>query len=391
MHLEGRVHPAFARTGRVAARILGGSGGGGGAVCVYHRGRPVIDVWGGEADPATGRPWESDTMAISWSTTKGVAALALHMCVDRGLVGYDDPVSRVWPGFARAGKERLRIRDLLCHRAGLHRIHGRVSDARELMDWDRAVAVLEGAAPEPVGDRPGYHALTFGWLIGEVVRRLDGRSVGTFVAEEVAGPLGLDGCFIGTPPSQRHRVAPLVPQPDPERAERVARVLSRWRATRRTIEALWTEGLMELFAGDPPPVLDTEMPAANGTFTARSLARIYGALAGGGTLDGVTLVSARRILEMGEVQTTARDYVLGLRMHWRLGYHRAFVLALRQPRTAFGHFGYGGSGAWCDPSRDLAVAFVTNRIGGGTTPVGDLRLVRLGRAALRDADAASGP
>ena len=392
--MDGSARKGYGLVAKVFERQLS-RGSGGAAVAVYHRGEPVVDLWGGmRTEDAR---WQSDTVAMCFSTTKGVASTALHMLADRGLVDYDAAVAEYWPEFAANGKEAVTVRHVLTHSAGLHRIRSIVDRGDRLLDWDHMTDALAAAAPayEP-GTRHGYHALTYGWLVGELVRRVDGRPVEEFVDEEIAQPLGCDGLYIGLPESQRHRVAPLeaisLPRPsnptlrriEKDIGTRMGKVISALPGTlntRRIANALVPRNAEEALFSEA--TMDASIPAANGFFTARSLARMYAVIAGGGELDGVRLLSPERVRVMGEVQRRGRDLVLVMPMDWRLGYHRVFTT--RGPvRSAFGHFGFGGSGAWADPERDLAVALVCNR--GSGTPVGDLRMMELGAAAVRAAD-----
>lgn len=389
--LEGHVHPSFGAVTALLDRYTSREGRFGGAVAVYFRGEKVVDAWGGARD-RTGAKWTEDTMAISWSTTKGVTSTALHVLADRGLVDYDAPVAEYWPEFAQAGKDRVTIRQLVSHQAGLHRLAGVVPDADHLLDWDHMTDALAAQPSDPpAGTGSGYHAITYGWLVGEVVRRVSGKSLGTFVQDEIATPLGLDGLHIGLPDHHRHRVAPLIPSfraPSPQLEARITGFLQRRGPLKRMVEAGAVPGLMSLFEDTSLRVLDAEIGAANGTFTARSLAAMYAALANDGELDGVRILSPGRVGQMNQQQTYGRDYCIGMDMRWRLGYHRGFTANLRQPQHSFGHFGLGGSGAWADPETQLSVAFVTNQMGTALTPFGDTRLARIGAAALKAARAA---
>ena len=386
--IDGYVHPAFGGVTSLLDRYTGKEGSYGAAVSVYFQGEKVVDAWGGYRDRSKA-PWTEDTMAISWSTTKGVTSTALHVLADRGEVDYDAPVATYWPEFAQAGKEQVTIRQLLCHQAGLHRLRGVIDHADEMLDWDHMVERLAAQPSDPpAGTRSGYHALTYGWLVGEVVRRVSGLGLGDFVQKELAQPLGLEGLHIGLPEEHRERVAPLMPgftEPSPRVADLLARGLLRFPPTRRMAEAGVVDGVMELFHDVSLRVLDAEIGAANGTFTARSLAKLYSAIANDGEQDGVRIFSPGRTRQMGTQQWSGRDYCIHFDMRWRLGYHQGFVAAARQPKAAFGHFGLGGSGAWADPQTRLAVAFVTNDTGYATTPFGDSRLARIGAAALKAA------
>lgn len=374
-------------------------GPGGAAVCVYHRGRCVVDLWGGVKDES-GAPWLRDTMCVSYSTTKGVITTALHVLADRGLLDYDAPVARYWPEFAQAGKGAITVRDVLTHRAGLFNIRDLIDDARRLLDWDHMVGALAAAAPSPVP--PGataYQALTYGFLVGELIRRISGKPVPAFVADELAAPLGLDGLYVGAPASELHRAARLIGSP--ARRARGPRDEAAFHAARRRRQRVFgavERGLRLLghpvdfdraaaalaphgistFDFSSDEALAACIPAANGLFTARSLARLYAMLAAGGTLDGVRVLSPETVARATEVQADGYDQVVVFKMRWRLGYHRVGTFRGVAPR-AYGHFGWGGSGAWADPEHQLSLGFIVNT--GSGTPIGDLRLLRLNTAA----------
>jgi CubicO group peptidase (beta-lactamase class C family) len=357
---------------------------GGGALAVYWHGEPVVDVWTGYADSVGERAWERETAAMSFSTTKGVVSTVIHRLVDRGLLDYDKPLGVYWPAFEAADKEHVTLRLLMSHQAGLHRIRGVVPGAESLLDHEHVADLVAAQVPhKPQRGGTGYHGLTFGWLLAGLVKQVAGMGLRDAVAAELAEPLGLDGFWIGAPVEERHRVAELFPpMPKALGLDRIGGRVEANRRTRYLAEALLIDGFERLIFHDPDRrILDTEMPAANGVFTARSLARMYAALADQGTVDGVRLLSPETLHEAGRVQHRSRDYVLGLPMRWRLGYHQAFT-AGRPAWKAFGHYGYGGSGAWADPESGLSLAFVTNRLGSLTTPIGDVRLPRLSAAAL---------
>jgi len=394
--IHGTVEPSFWLVARALDRQVR-RGGGGAAVCVYHRGRKVADLWAGERD-AFGHAWASDTMAMSFSTTKGVVATALHVLADRGQIAFEDRVAKFWPEFAQAGKASITLRDVLSHRAGLPQVRPLLDRPERILDWEYMTEALAEASPQLAPGGPcAYHAFTFGWLAGEILRRVTGQPVGEAVRSLVAEPLGLDGCYIGAPAEAKRRAATLIRPKGGGVVGLIAskRLMSALDRVYRTVgipisplliqSALLPGDVGELFF--EPRILDTPIPSANGLFTARSLARVYALLAEGGTLDGVRLLSRRSVTRASQVQTRERDRVLLLPMHWRLGYHSAFTTRGRI-RTGFGHFGYGGSGAWCDPEQRLAVAMVTNQVAGG--PFGDVRIARLGAAAVRCATAARG-
>ncbi len=386
--LDGACHPDFQAVADLFASTL--PAGGGGAVSVYHRGEPVVDLWGGLADVETGRRWAEDTLAMSFSTTKGVTATILHMCVDRGFLDYDDRVADHWPEFAANGKEAITVRQVLCHESGLFDVQALLGGEPErALDWEVMVDALAVAHPrfEP-GTANAYQAVTFGFLVGELVRRVTGRSLGTVVAEELVPALGLDGCYIGTPDAAFGRVAPVIP---PETAvhdltssqiSNIAELLGYEIHPEYIAAALGSVQLAGLL--NTEDLLRAELPAFNGTFTARALARMYACLAAGGELDDVRLISQATIARAIEIQNTRPDLVIVFPMNWRLGYHGVLTTA-GVPERAFGHNGLGGSGAWADPDRQLGFAFTTTLLGNALA--GDDRVFGLGGAAIQCADA----
>jgi CubicO group peptidase (beta-lactamase class C family) len=381
--ISGFVHPDFGGVTEALRSVTRHKHGGGAAVAVFHRGELVVDAWTG-ARNAAGEPWRSDTMAMSFSTTKGVVATTVHRLVDRGLIDYDEPVATYWPEFAAAGKERITVRQLLNHSAGLHHLRDVISDAYEMLDWDLVTSRLAAEAPRYApGTRHGYHGITYGFLVGEVIRRVTGMTVHDAVDTEIVKPLGLDGMSIGVPRGKRDRVADLIVHfGNPERAERFAVRAARLSPLRPMIETFMVPGSDRLFAS--ADVLDSPIPAINGCFTARSLARMYAALAGQGVIDGQRFLSEDTLRRATEIQGSGLDIVVGFPMRWRLGYHLAATSRGIIP-NGFGHFGFGGSGAWADPDNDLAVGFVCNRVAG--TPFGDMRFLRIGAQARAAAGA----
>jgi CubicO group peptidase (beta-lactamase class C family) len=405
--LDGVVHPDFVAVAETLRRIVREHPGGA-AVCVYHRGVCVADVWGGHRD-ARKSPWRQDTMAPSFSTTKGVAATLVHVMVDRGLLDYDVRVADYWPEFAQGGKGSITVRHVLAHQSGLYHIRQLVDRADRMLDWDYMVGVLERAVPvhEP-GTRTGYHGLTFGFLVGELVQRVTGKHFSDVVQDELVRPLGLDGMYIGAPADQLHRAAELIRVPAGTMTllrTGLLRVAGRELGDLIDVPAAWLQRVLDVIGVgfDLPSILDAlaprgigafdfgaaatmraVIPAANGLFTARALARMYAALAGGGVVDGVRLLSAETLARATEVQAAVPGrVVIPFDMRWRLGYHGVFTTH-GIPRRAFGHFGFGGSGAFADPSRDLAVALIVNS--GIGTPFGDFRIARIGGAALASAN-----
>ena len=399
--IDGWLHPDFIGVAN-SLRSLVRRYEGGASICVYHRGKPVVDLWGGTRNRA-GDPWKHDTMAPSFSTTKGVASTLVHVMVDRGLLDYDAPVAQYWPEFAQSGKSRITLRQVMAHQSGLYHIRQMIDHADRMLDWEYMVQAIERAEPiHPPGERTGYHGLTYGFIVGELLQRVTGERFADLVRTELAEPLGLDGLFVGAPDEVHDRAAELMfsraadtlrrlpPEGSPVWLESLATGGAEW--VRKALGVVGVdfdlESLLDALAPrgisgfrfDSTDALRASIPAANGLFTARSLARLYAALAAGGELDGVRLLSNKTLARATErQQPTETHSVIPFDMRWRLGYHA--VATLRGiPKHAFGHFGFGGSGGWADPSRELAVAFIVNC--GIGTPFGDTRTARISGAAL---------
>ena len=381
-HIE-RCAPGFEPVVQRARRAF--QWGRGGSLCVIHPGEVVVDTWGGWADRAAGRPWTRDTLGVAWSTTKGMVSLAVHMLVERGALALDHPVAEYWPEFAAEGKESTLVRHVLAMEAGLFDVRHLVPDARSLLDWDEMTARLASARPvhEP-GAASGYHALTYGHLAGELVRRVAGQSLASFLDAEVRQPLDLDGFYVGTPEEELHRVAPVPRMPDVGPwAVTVAKGLNRVtrrRPIRVDLRALGCAGAPKGFdVVNTPDFLTAEIPSANGAFTARSLAAVYANLAAPPAGPG-RLLSAEHVRLLAEPQNWSRDLVLPMEPRWRLGYHQPFPRAAMSPQ-AFGFYGAFGSGAWADPSRELAVGFV---LAEGRSPVTPLNALGTEIVAIVD-------
>jgi CubicO group peptidase (beta-lactamase class C family) len=390
--VDGEAHPAFAPVVSYFGQLFGTASKGGGALSVRLHGRPVVDVWAGFADRRLGRPWARDSVTLCFSTTKGVASTVVHRLADRGLIDYDAHVADYWPEFAAAGKGFITVRQLMSHQAGLHDVCDLVTCADDLLDHLALEDKLAARAPDPSPGHPGYHAFTYGWLVAGLARRVTGLGMAELVRRELAEPLATNGLSIGRPADGLARYAPsrgstppIRPTPRLVRAatHRSMPVVRKIGFSRRFIEAMYVPDFETILAGPSPSVLDTEMPAVNGTFSAHALAKLYGVIANGGELDGERFLSPSTVDAMGEVQTRARDAVIGMPMHWRLGYHRAGP-SRRHGDSGFGHFGFGGSGAWADPETGLSFAFVTNELRLIQAPVGgDQRIFRLSGMVAR--------
>jgi CubicO group peptidase (beta-lactamase class C family) len=358
--IEGHCDARFARVREVFAESFASGAELGASVSVSVDGTSLVDLWGGSADAAAPRPWQRDTIVNLYSTTKGVTALCAHLLVERGLLDLDAPVAQYWPEFAAAGKESIRVRHLLCHQAGLSAIR-RPFTMEAFYDWDLTTRTLAAETPwwEP-GTAHGYHPMTFGHLVGEVVRRISGRSLGTFFRDEVARPLGVD-LHIGLAASDGARVAELVAPP----ADALAAAAS-------GAASAANPELLAKALGNPqvdPAFTRTrawraaEIPAANGHGNARSVSRLYAAIACGGSLDGSTLCRAETLARASAVQASGPDLVLQFPMHWGLGYIVNADKALYGPNPrSFGHTGYGGSFGFADPDARLSMGYAMNRM-----------------------------
>ena len=338
----------------------------GAALAISLDGETVVDLWGGHADQARHTPWRRDTLVNLYSTTKGMTALCAHQLVDRGKLDLDAPVARYWPEFAQAGKGDIPLRWLLSHRAGLPAVSEPLA-SEALYDWDAMTTALARQEPwwQP-GEKHGYHALTFGWLVGEVVRRVTGRSLGAYFRDEIASPLGLD-LHIGLAEKEHARVAEMSPLPLPDADSEglsLAQILSKD-----------PEGMVAKSFLNPPSMMagpnhaawrKAEIPAANGHGSARDLSRVYGALSCGGSMDGVHVLTSESIEGCRSEQSSGPDAVLQLPTRFGLG----FMLSQPVPggafgphSGAFGHPGAGGSVGFADPEARIGFGYVMNRMG----------------------------
>jgi CubicO group peptidase (beta-lactamase class C family) len=373
--VEGECAPRFAAVRAAFEASFAQGRELGAAFAATVDGELVVDLWGGFADAARTRPWERDTLVNVFSTTKAMAALCAHMLADRGRLDLDAPVARSWPEFARGGKQALPVRFVLSHQAGLAALRPPLP-TEALYDWERMTAALAAERPwwEP-GSASGYHAMTFGYLVGELARRADGRSLGRFFREEVAGPLGAD-FHIGLPAAEDARVAELVPPS----AEEVAAA--------GAAAALDPESLLGKVMGNPrldpaeantPAWRRAEIPAANGHGNARSVARVMAALACGGALAGTRLLREGALARAISQQCLGPDLVLPLAMRWGLGFMLSHPgLPLGPNPRCFGHGGWGGSLGIADPDARVSWAYVMNKMSPGTT--GDTRAFTLAQA-----------
>jgi CubicO group peptidase (beta-lactamase class C family) len=350
--VRGRCDERFSMVQDTLAANLDAGEDVGASVAVFLDGEPVVDIWGGYADAERTRPWEEDTVTNVFSTTKTMTFLCALLLADRGELDFHAPVARYWPEFKAEGKERVEVRHLMGHTAGLSGWSQKI-DAEDLADWEKCTSLLANQAPWwTPGDGSGYHAVTQGYLVGEVVRRICGETIGTFFAREIAGPAGAD-FHIGTPPEVDGRIARLIPH-EPVDLSTLGppdsipvRTLTNPQITGETSWHEWWRR--------------AEIPAANGHGNARSVAKIQSVLAGSGEARGVRLLSAAGCEPVFEEQANGTDRVLSAPFRIGMGYGLGSDVLPLGPRACFWG-GYGGSLIVNDLERRLTVCYVMNRM-----------------------------
>ena len=343
----------------------------GAGFCLYRDGIKVVDLHGGVTERDSVDPYHDNHLQMVFSTTKGATAICAHMLVERGQLDLAAPVADYWPEFAAHGKGDIPVGWLLCHKSGLVDV-GAPMTFDDALDWDTVTAALADSTPLwTPGTQHGYHAVTYGWLVGELIRRVSGRSIGTFFADEVAGPLGLE-FWIGLPDDQIERVVNLIPpgpppgvhfgkpdDPQPNMIEMLQLLLG---ADSLIARALTAPGgaFADVEAWNRPEVWKAEIPAANGITNASSLARMYAATVG--EVDGVRLLSHDTLMTAIEPQTSGADAVLIFEIPFGFGFMRDAPFAKFGSPTAFGHYGAGGSVGFADHEAGIAFAYVMNKM-----------------------------
>jgi CubicO group peptidase (beta-lactamase class C family) len=331
----------------------------GAACCVYLHGRRVVDLWGGVTTPGGSEPYTADTLQMVWSTTKGVVSIAAHMLAQEGKLDFDAPVTDYWPEFAAQGKGGIPVRWLFCHKSGLAAVD-RPLGLGDVIAWNPCVEALEAQRPywEP-GTAHGYHTWTFGWLAGEIIRRVTGVSVGKFVAERIAKPLQAE-FWIGLPESLNARVAPVLPPippapgtpPDPH-AARIADPSS-------LAHKSWANPAIPPAAFNEYPFRAAEVPAGNGIGTARALSRLYAACLG--PVDGVRLLEAETLEKATVIQAHGEDLVQGYVTHFGTGFQLTFPFRPMAGPGSFGHYGSGGSVGFAHQELGISFGYVMNQM-----------------------------
>jgi CubicO group peptidase (beta-lactamase class C family) len=365
-NIDGSCDPRFKRVRDVFAAHFESGAEVGAAVSVVIDGKPVLDLWGGHADKAKTRPWTRDTIVNVYSTTKGLTAICAHRLADQGRLDFDAPVAMYWPEFAAAGKGSIPVRFLMGHRAGLAAVR-RPLPIEALFQWDTMCAALAEQEPwwEP-GMKHGYHAMTFGWLVGEVIRRITGKSPGTYFRDELARPLGLDA-HIGLDAKHDARTADMIaaPPPPPGAPDIFAEIM-------KNPETVTAKSFMNPPTMSQPGLVNSrewracELPAANGHTDARSLARLYGALARGGEIDGYRVMSPEEIVRCHSEQSWGRDEVLMISTRFGMGFMMSQPGETLGPcPRAFGHPGAGGSIGYADPHAKVGFGYVMNKMQAG--------------------------
>lgn len=384
--VHGAADPHFACLIKAFAALFPSRRLGGGAMCVYLDGRPVVDVWTGWSDRHGKVAWQADTGTMVFSATKGMTATVIHRLVDRGLLDYDTPVAEYWPAFGANGKAGITLRDVMAHKAGLSHLGGISLD--EVLDHQAMEHRLAAAPVDKVFGQSAYHAVTFGWLISGLARAVTGKGMRELVRTELAEPLDTDGLHLGRPPvTAPTRVAQIVGPQGPISAPLLGSVMPRIaaRSGSAILGAIYFPGLIAAVQGETQ-LLDTEMPSANAVVTARGLARMYGAIANDGLVDGNQFLSRSLIAGLAGRRSFRPDRNVGVPLNFHLGYHSVPVPAVM---PGFGHVGLGGSVGWADPETGMAFAVVHNRL---LTPlvvvdqtgfVGLHALMRRGVAAAR--------
>jgi CubicO group peptidase (beta-lactamase class C family) len=356
--VHGAADPNFSCAVRSFASMFPGGRFGGGALVIYLDGEPVVDVWTGWSDRRGRVPWTADTGTMVFSATKGMASTVIHRLVDRGLIEYDAPVAQYWPKFGANGKSAITVRQVMRHQAGLSALQG--ASSKDLLNHELMEQRLAAARPGYSFGRSAYHALTYGWLISGLARAVTGKGMRDLIRHELAGPLGTDGLHLGRPPvSSPTRAAQIIMPQSAIQNPVFNAVAPRIAALRMSagFGSLYFPGVKAVAQGDIP-LLDAEIPAANGVATARGLARMYGAIANGGRIDGTQFLSRELVAGLTGRRSLRPDGNLVIPLAFHLGYHRLPFDAI----PGFGHVGLGGSLGWADPDSGLAFGFVHNRL-----------------------------
>ncbi|BBZ39140.1 esterase [Mycobacterium conspicuum] len=356
--MSGAADPHFSCVVRAFSALFPARRFGGGALAVYLDGQPVVDVWTGWSDRRGKLPWTADTAPMVFSATKGMASTVIHRLADRGLIDYEAPVAEYWPEFGANGKADMTVREVMRHQAGLSGLRG--ASQQDLLDHVVMEERLAAARPGRLLGKPAYHALTYGWLMSGLARAVTGKGMRTLIREELAEPLGTDGMYLGRPPAEAPTRPAEIIMPQRLRSNRAVNYVARKAAYQLSggFRSMYFPGLIAAAQGDIP-LLDGEIPAANGVVTARALARMYGAIANGGEIDGTRFLSRGIVAGLTGRPSWQRDRNIFVPLSFHLGYHSVPFAGVM---PGFGHAGLGGSVGWTDPSTGMAFAYVHNRL-----------------------------
>jgi len=364
--IHGEVQDRYAGVRAAFEQLLTSGEDVGASYCATVGGETVVDIWGGFADAARTRPWQRDTIINVYSTTKTMTALTALLIADRGELDFDAPVAKYWPEFAANGKADVKVSHLMSHAAGLSGWKEKIT-TEDLYDWDKVTALLAAQAPFwAPGTASGYHALTQGYLVGEVVRRITGKSLGTVFREEIAEPLGAD-FWIGLPASEDARVAELIPPPPGPRDPNASELMVN----------MWDNPGIDVSATKTRGWRGAEIPAAGGTGNARSVAEIHAILANGGVAKGKRFMSEAGCRKALELQIEGPDLVLGLPARFGMGFGLSGVVPFPNPNSIYWG-GYGGSLILIDMDARTTFAYVMNKM--APTTQGDMRALGLAMA-----------
>jgi CubicO group peptidase (beta-lactamase class C family) len=357
--VQGSVAAGFEPVRDVFAANFERHGEVGAAFCVYQHGRQVVDLWGGSTAPGAADPYTGDTLQMVMSATKGVVAIGAHILAEEGLLDFDAPVAEYWPEFATQGKAKIPVRWLFTHQAGLAAID-RPLGLDDVLAWTPVVEALEAQQPlwEP-GTAHGYHTFTYGWLAGEVIRRVAGQTVGTFVAQRIARPLNAE-FWIGLPEAQNKRVAPVIPTPAPSPGTPPDALAARIADPTSLAHRSFANPAIPPAAFNELPFRTAEVPAGNGIGTARGLSRIYSAAIG--PLDGVRLLNPETLKNATRTQARGEDLVMGYETHFGTGFQLPFPFRPMAGPGSFGHYGMGGAVAFAQPEQGFSFAYVMNQM-----------------------------
>jgi CubicO group peptidase (beta-lactamase class C family) len=328
-------------------------------VSAYKYGKQIVNTWAGTMGPNDPRPVKQDSLFCCWSTTKGVAATALHILADRGQIEYDVPVSEYWPEFGKHGKDKLTVAQAMSHQAGIYKSPN-LEDLKNETDWERGLRFVENAVPafEP-GTATGYHGLTYAWIVGGIIQKATGLHIRNVIREEIAEPLGIaDEMYVGIPDGVEDRLTTLKIW-DPSKF-----VIPEGHPFYEAMPDIWWSTINDM------RVRRACIPSANGHFTANALAKMYGALANGGEIDGVRLMSPGRIENMTRLMSDDMDVVLGMVSRKGIGFSLGGLgeESFGPRESSFGHGGAGGSVGFADPDVGLSIGVTLNKMVNAMTP-----------------------